>query len=292
MTRTRAGNRVQTHTTVPDGSMQAGDLVPIPPLEPMFLSTENGSVPYEDFVYDVARASDPGFHALSRTTPETDGEGYIWTYHWHPDGGVDDPEQLQATYRQLTPTANGGMEVLVTNTELQIGIDTTGWNAGDIMYFDGTSVTNIDTSAWNDGDVLIWNGTSIVNYSANDSGGTTNAYPVTSPEPVRILRGDVNDDGTAGHGNLYGGDTLWTSANTGTGLFSVSFGYAFPEVPSVTLAVAFNVPSQRSRVISFTSPPATGGFAVAIQEFNETTQQFDYIDVAFHFQVIGLNGNY
>lgn len=254
------------------GGMQLTDLVPVPPVEPMALTTENPSLPYGDFSYDVVRTSDPGFKNIDRESPPEDGEGDLWTYHWHPEvDPITDPEQLQVVRRKLTAPAAGGLAVTVADTELQIAIDTTGWQAGDILYFDGTNITN---------------------YSLNDSGGTTNAYPVSSPEPIRILRGDVNDDGTEGHGDEYALDTLWTSTNTGVGLFSVSFGYAFPEVPTVTLAVSFNVPSQRSRVISFTSPPATGGFAVAIQEFNETTQQFDYIDVGFHFIAIGLNGNY
>lgn len=242
------------------------DLVPIAPVEPVVLVAENPTAPFGDFYYDLARASGGSFQGLDRTSPAADGEGMAVTYHWNSVDSV-----LELTFRSLLASSGGGLLVTVTDTGLSIEIDRTGLQAGDTLYFDGTDWTI---------------------YNLDDGGNGDGAFPSAGGEPLRILRGDVNDDGTPGHGDEYNGVALWTSANTGTGLFSVSFGYAFPEVPSVTLGVSFNVPSQRSRVISFTSPPAVGGFAVAIQEFNEVTQQFDYIDVAFHFQVIGRNGNY
>ena len=255
---------MQTHTTRPlSGGMQLTDLVPEPPNEPMYLITDNPTLPYGGFKYDLDGTTDPGFLGIVRRPTPASGEGFLWTYHWGAGS------TLQITYRELTTTPGGLMQVIVADQELQVGLDGTGFNAGDL---------------------IIWDGTNFVPFQLDDGSGSQ--YPVAAGEALRFVRGDVNDDGSEGHGNIdpVTSTVLWTSSNTATGRFSVSFAFAFPDVPAVTLGVNYNVPSNRPRIINFTSPPATGGFAVAIQEWDGAA--WVDIDVAFHFQAAGLNGNY
>lgn len=277
------------------GSVVGTSLNPLPPDTPMELVSDQPNP--GDFLYQFHSTQDAGF-TNTAIAYDAAQEGALVSYHAHALGlGNPAVDEMQLVIRKVGSITDGRVAVSVTDTEIQVGLDTTGLAEGDVFIYDGSGgfdIFNLDLSTFSEGDLIRYSGGKFVSYQLDDGEA---AYPVAANEPLRILRGDVNDDGTEGHGDTYdpgsgGPVTLWTSTNTGTGLFSVSFGYAFPEVPTVTLGVSFNVPSARSRVISFTSPPATGGFAVAIQEFNETTQQFDYIDVGFHFIAIGLNGNY
>lgn len=250
------------------GDMSLTDLVPDSPNSPMGLTTANPSAPFGLFKYDFVSTQDAGFTNTAFSDSDPSSEGQVLSYHWHDAAALNPAsDQQQLVARSVATTTGGLIEVNITDTEIQVGLDPTGFAAGDIIQY---------------------NGTTFINYELDD--GSDSTYIVGSSEPMRAIRGDVNSDGSAGHGNVKGATTIWTSSNTGVGLFSVSFGFAFPDTPAVVVSVEYNVPSNRPRIINFTGAPATGGFAVIILE--DVAGTWTPIDVGFHFHVLGLNGNY
>ena len=170
---------------------------------------------------------------------------------------------------------NGGL-----NLEDLLDVDLTGLADNDFLQYDLASDT------WK---VLSYTDleTSIINEVVDQLGGGYNdgqlIQTVGEAAGLRIIRGHVADSGAALHGGGY------SSSNTATGRFSISYSYAFPEVPSVTVTAEYSGGANRMRCCAWTSC-ATGGFSVAIQE--DVAGVWTDVDANFTFIVVGMAGNY
>lgn len=215
-------------------------------------------------------------------------------------GGVDDGDLLQ-----YDTTTNTWITISVVELADQINLvdlgDTTftSLTTGDILFWDGDDWVN-GTLGLDDlddvvlaspaaGDILYFDGANWVDMSLEDAledlGGFNNPTPVQTvgePNGIRLIRGHVADDGTLLHGGGF------TSSNTAVGRYSISFSYAFPEVPALAVTAEYGS-GNRMRCVSWTSL-ATGGFSIAIQE--DVSGTWTDTDANFSFVVIGMAGNY
>lgn len=185
-------------------------------------------------------------------------------------------------------------ELFSLNDLSDVDLDTL--SNGQLLVYNGSEWVNylptieeldgISVDEAQEGDLLVYNGSEWVNVNKESLFGFNDGQliqTVGEPSGLRIIRGRVADNGTPLHGGGF------TSSYTSTGRASISFSYAFPEVPSCVVIPEYNVTSNRMRCVSYTSM-ATGGFSVAFQEWDGS----DWVDISvnFAFIVIGMAGNY
>jgi hypothetical protein len=149
------------------------------------------------------------------------------------------------------------------------------WNGSEWVCADDedTDTDTLSSLECDDGQVAKWNDTDSEWQCADDN---ETASSITTAEQLRIIRGNVDADGTILEGLGFTVDRLTGTDPTGQYIITFDAPFSDNPTPLITSAMLYRIPS----VVSL----GTGGFIVI---FYQSTPATPKIDSSFYFMVVG-----